>query len=118
MLSLLLKLKDYFPVAVIALSLLYGTYEHVHNVSLNAKLVIANNQVSALGQQLASIKAVIAQQAKEQQKLEDDLRFREREAAARASESQKRANELLKVKVPTDCNEAIRWGLKHANVGN
>lgn len=118
MLSFLFKIKDNWHYIVVIISLLYGLYEAKENSILQAKLLTITSKELSCSYQLAAIKKTVVQQAKGSEKLEADLRLKEKGAAMRAEAESKRINEFLNnKKFSSDCNKAITEGLMYINGG-
>jgi predicted Holliday junction resolvase-like endonuclease len=111
----MITILKYWYYIIIGVFCIYIAYLHIDNYILKA-------QISTLESKLAASQALIDEQNKAIEKwkeegiaLEKEVKLKEKEISEAARMSQKRANNLLKEKVPKDCQGAILWFLENKN---
>jgi hypothetical protein len=85
------------------------------NISQQYRLSKVENQLQVCQGNLAANMVAINLAKDLQAYQEKKLRLKEQDAAKARVESLKRMDEIMKLTVPEECNQAVIWGIERAN---
>lgn len=101
---------------IIGVFCIYIGFLHVENSLLRDRIAIVQKEVALNEQLIKEQNGAIEKWKEEGIALEKEVKLKEKEYSAAARMSDKRANQILNKKIPSDCNGAIRWFLENKKI--